>query len=221
MKVTLKWLLLFVFLYLSSITEQANASPLQKEKQVDIFENPENIFVTSESFIEVLHISDEDEYIMEWTGNSETMDKTDAQQVITFLFEDGYVKDLSSAWSEGENDVSAAKQILSEDSSRYNAISFHYATKAPVFSYDWSETALYVFDTPMTDLHSFKKPKSKEENKSQQVLDTIINQQQDHIIRIIREKAELSEDELLFPLYDVKTWKTIINASDYHFHKTK
>ncbi|MDQ0299701.1 hypothetical protein J2S78_002121 [Salibacterium salarium] len=219
MKVRLERLLLFIFLCSGFMIEQTNASPLQKESPSYRYVESEEAFITTESLVDILHITDEDEYIIEWTGSSETSDETDTQQSITFLFDDGYLKDLSSGWSEESDHVSITKQTLSEDSSRYNAISFHFMTKTPAFSYDWSESMLYVFDTPMTELHSFKKPKSKEEEKSQQVLDTIIKQQQNHIRRIIKDKASLKSDVKLFPLYDTTAWKSLEKSPAFpHTH---
>ncbi|WP_158735105.1 hypothetical protein [Alteribacillus sp. YIM 98480] len=208
---SLIYLFFIVFNHTSLATHERN-----KESELS-FQHPDNFFSDSTSTVEILHISDDDEYLLEWTGSSETYNEVSFQQGFTLLFEDGYLKDTSSAWSEHQNDLNITKQTKAEESSRYHLLTFHYAEEDSEFSFVWSEDKLYVLDTPMTDMHSFKDPRSKEDEKAKNILDAVIEQQQDHIERIIREEANLPHDTLLFPLEDLNKWKMITDpASNNH-----
>ncbi|SDH49611.1 hypothetical protein SAMN05192534_106102 [Alteribacillus persepolensis] len=175
------------------------------------FTEPDNIFSELSSSVEILHISDDDEYLLEWEANADTLNNVSLLQEFSLLFEDGYLKDASSSWTEEHDEITITKKTTAEESSRYHLITFHSAKTDDTFTFDWSEDTLYVLDTPMTDMHSFKKPKTKDDEKSKKILDAVINQQKDHIKRIIREEANLHQDVLLFPLEDIAAWKKLTN----------
>ncbi|WP_026700297.1 hypothetical protein [Salibacterium aidingense] len=210
MKFFIPWIMVC---FLMAPVPETYAAPLQKEEKELVFESPERLFSMADSTIDILHIADEDEYQLEWEGRLETHEPCETLQVKTLLFEDGYVKESSTAWAEQRSQLASVKQTASEDTSRYDVISYFAVKDAPVFSFDWDEAELYVLDTPMTDLHSFKEAKSREEQKAKQMIDTIIRQQQSHIKRIIRDKKDLSEETKLFPLNDRKQWKAIMASS--------
>ncbi|MFB4164757.1 hypothetical protein ACE1TI_13240 [Alteribacillus sp. JSM 102045] len=210
---------IFILLCFSLLmTNPATFATHERDKDVDLsFQQQEKIFSASDSEVEILHITDDDEYLLEWTGRSETFNKVSFQQGFSLLFEDGYLKDLSSAWSENQKELNISKQTTAEESSRYHLLTFHYAEGILDFSFSWSEDELYVLDTPMTEMHSFKFPRSKEDEKAKNILDAVIRQQQDHIERIIREEANLPEEVMLFPLEDINNWKVITDpSSDNH-----
>ncbi|MGY4690285.1 hypothetical protein [Salibacterium sp. K-3] len=194
---------LFLFLCLFIIPSgTVTAGPMFEEGKRADYEPPKNHFKSLGGSLAVLHILDNDEYMLESSGSLETNSPAGEQQIHMILFEDGYVKDSVDAWSEQESLLTASRQTPSEDSGRYDLTGFYYMKKAPVYSYDWSSSTLYVLDTPMTELHSFSRPDSKEEKKAGKMIDAIIRQQQQHVKRLIKDKGGLPESSLVFPLMD-------------------
>ncbi|SFP22131.1 hypothetical protein [Salibacterium halotolerans] len=208
-----KWIFLFLGLFLGLFlmpaASAADASFFEKHENPS-YEEPDHHFSKTTGTITIHHILDNDEYVLESKGTLKTKSPAEKQQVQMILLEDGYVKDSAAAWLEGDDHLTALKRTPSEDSGRYDLAGFYSMKNAPVYTFDWSSSSLYVLDTPISDLHSFTLADSEEEKKAGKMMDTIINQQQQHVKRFIRDSAGLSESSRLFP---ITRWKQYMSPS--------
>ncbi|MCM3761652.1 hypothetical protein M3212_12725 [Alkalihalobacillus oceani] len=145
--------------------------------------DPTASFSEASSNIEFQKIEDEDEYILNWSVSSILNQQAYLRQDVSLLFEDGYLKDILSAWRENTDTLQLEKDVRSDDSGHYQVITFHHAEihypndvikSAQTLSVD----ELYVIDSPLRPLHSFTIPATDEDAESKRILDYILSQQQ-------------------------------------------
>jgi hypothetical protein len=138
-------------------------------------------FTSAKTHLTLLKQTDEDEYTIKWLTSAALKQPVYLRQDISLLYEDGYLIDALSKWKENTNELEQIKRINSEDSSHFQSISFHHAEihypndiikSSQTMSYD----ELYVIDSPMSPLESFKTPETKQEEEWQKILDHAKNQ---------------------------------------------
>ncbi|WP_257345855.1 hypothetical protein [Pseudalkalibacillus decolorationis] len=139
-------------------------------------------FTSASTTLKLLEEEDEDEYSIRWKVNSTIGKDAYLRQDISLLFEDGRLKETSSRWTEDTDKIEQEKTMMSEDSGHFEAISFHHAElhypndvikSAQTMSYD----QLYVIDTPLQPLESFKTPETVEDKDNKKILDHATDQQ--------------------------------------------
>lgn len=178
---------LTIFILLAAITATSfymyhNQTTSVKESIIYFPIDPTVSFKTADTKVNILEEKDEDEYTVQWKVNSTLGKKAYLRQDISLLYEDGILNDKLSKWVENEDVLQQKKIITSEDSGHYEAISFHHAEihypndvikSAQTMSYD----QLYVIDSPLQPLESFKTPETEEDAINKKVLDHATNQQ--------------------------------------------
>ncbi len=144
--------------------------------------DPDVSFDSASTSLTILTQEDEDEYTLNWKTESTLSETAYLRQDLSFLYEEGRLIDSMSTWKENTATIRQKKGITSEDSGHYEAITYHYGEihypndvikSAQKMSYD----QLYVIDSPMTPLESFKQASSEEEKEWQYILDHAIDQQ--------------------------------------------
>lgn len=144
--------------------------------------DPTVSFQSAATSLKLVDEKDEDEYSIRWKTSSNIGKKAYLRQDISLLYEDGRLKDRMSRWMENADKLEQEKTITNEDSGHFEAISFHHAElhypndvikSAQMMSYD----QLYVIDTPLQPLDSFKTPNTPEEAHNKKVLDNATDQQ--------------------------------------------
>jgi hypothetical protein len=144
--------------------------------------DPNVSFTSADTHVNILEEKDEDEYTVRWTVDSALGKEAYLRQDLSLLYEDGMLNDTMSKWVENEDALKQQKIITSEDSGHYEAISFHHAElhypndiikSAQTMSYD----ELYVIDSPLQPLESFKEPETEEDAFNKKVLDHATDQQ--------------------------------------------
>ena len=125
---------------------------------------------------------DNDEYIVNWEVSSSSSMPVYLRQDISLLFADGRLKAILSDWKDEKQGLNQYAAIHGEDSSLFQAISFHHAeihydedkiTSAQAMSNDY----LYVIDSAFSPLQAFKEPENDEQKEWQQVLNNVTEQQ--------------------------------------------
>jgi hypothetical protein len=169
-------------------------------------------FTAAKTTLTLLKQTDEDEYTVKWSTAAELEKPVYLRHDISLLYEDGYLIDTFSKWKENANELEQIKRINSEDSSHFQSISFHHAEihypndiikSSQTMSYD----GLYVIDSPMSPLESFKKPETKQEEEWQKILDHAKNQH----IQVVWES--------LLRYYQIPVQKyTMISLTNLHYY---
>ncbi|TLS36319.1 hypothetical protein [Pseudalkalibacillus caeni] len=172
-----------IILLLALVTIQTLLTEKPVKESITYFPpDPETTFNRAKTTIKILTQEDEDEYMIEWETFSETTKKAYLRQDISLLYEDGILVDTLSKWEENVASLSMEKEIRSEDSGHYEAISYHYGEihypndvikSVQQTTFD----QLYVIDSPLSPLESFKEPVSEEEKEWKSVLDHATKQQ--------------------------------------------
>lgn len=140
-----------------------------------------NQFSKVTTALQLIDLNDEDEYTLEWKTTSETTEKINLGHDIALLFEDGRLVEMMSLAKENNTLLTQKLKVAGEDSGHFEAITFHYRQKyypndiiksLQAMSYD----QLYVLDSPLSPLETFKKPSNPAEIDGKRILDTIIQQ---------------------------------------------
>ncbi len=159
-----------------------NQSSDVKESIIYFPIDPDVSFSNANTKVNILEEKDEDEYTVQWKVDSTLGKEAYLRQDISLLYEDGMLRDTLSKWEQDTDTLQQKKIITNEDSGHFEAISFHHAElhypndiikSAQTMSYD----ELYVIDSPLQPLESFKTPETKEDEINKKVLDHATNQQ--------------------------------------------
>lgn len=175
--------------------------------------DPTASFNETSSKIEFQKVEDEDEYTLDWTVSSVLNQTAYLRQDVSLLFEDGYLKDTLSAWRENTDTIQLEKDVRSDDSGHYKLITFHHAElhypndvikSAQALSFD----ELYVIDSPLSPVHSFRIPETEEDQEGKRILDYILTQQQQYDWNSLFEYYHLSKENYsLVPLTDLALYQ--------------
>jgi hypothetical protein len=142
-------------------------------------------FDKASTSLEFVGNKDADEYIIDWDVTSFTNKEIFLRQDISLLYSDGKLVDTLSEWEDQSQKLAQYKKVTGEDSSHYQAISLHYGEihlendlirSTQAFTNDH----LYVIDSEFTDLFSFKKAHTEEEQEWKAILDKVTVQHLDY-----------------------------------------
>ncbi len=168
--------------------------------------DPDVTFDSASTSLSILTQDDEDEYTLDWKTESSLSEVAYLRQDLSFLYEEGRLIDSMAIWKENTATLRQKKESTSEDSGHYESITYHYGEihypndvikSAQQLSYD----QLYVIDSPMTPLESFKKASSEEEKEWQYILDHAMDQQAQLVFKAMVTEYNLHpEDYYIFPL---------------------
>ncbi|MBU8905730.1 hypothetical protein [Desertibacillus haloalkaliphilus] len=148
--------------------------------------DPNVNYLETSTSLQVLLLEDEDEYTLDWNTESSLDQVAYLRQDLSLLFEDGRLKETMSTWQEDSQSLSLEERVAGEDSGHFEAISFHHAEmhypndeikSSQKMSYD----QLYVIDSPLTPLQSFKEPSNGKEREAKTILDSIVSQQLNYV----------------------------------------
>ncbi|KGX90865.1 hypothetical protein N781_05695 [Pontibacillus halophilus JSM 076056 = DSM 19796] len=178
------WMLLFlcsvsgVFLIMFTYDWQREDSAVVKYFPLDDSKG----FQSVETKLSLLQESDEDEYEILWETRSELEDPVYLRQDVTLLYVDGRLKGLLSKWKENGQNIFQETTIHGEDSSHFQAITFHhgelhYPDDVIKSIQQMSSAELYVIDSPHTPLESFQDPDDSNQKEWKGTLDHATNQQ--------------------------------------------
>jgi hypothetical protein len=168
--------LYFLFQQKEEVRESIIYFPIDRQVQ----------FQQASTKLSLLDQHDEDEYAVKWNVQSKLDRTAYLRQDISLLFEDGILISTLSKWKENIQTIKMKKMMNGEDSSYYEAISFHHGElhypddiikSSQRMSFDY----LYVIDSPMSPLESFKIPKTSFELEWKAILNNTRNQQLQYI----------------------------------------
>lgn len=157
---------------------------------------------------------DNDEYILNWSVSGTLDEIAYLRQDISLLFEDGYLRKTLSKWQENAKTLKQEEAITSEDSSHFEAISFHHAEthyeEDQIQSRQkMSHASLYVIDSPMTPFQSFESPTTDKEQEWKQILDHTKDQHLDYTWEDMIRYYQIPRDEYLeIPLVELVKYET-------------
>lgn len=153
------------------------------EESIIFFPLDSNIeFSQAVTTLSVADEKDNDEYILKWGIQSDIGKPVYLRQDIGFLFADGKLVDVTSKWKENSQTLTQVKKIEHEDSSHFQAISFHhgeihYENDVIKSGQKMSADELYVINSPKQPLESFQDPHTDSEKEWKEILDHATNQQ--------------------------------------------
>ncbi|WP_106497144.1 hypothetical protein [Lentibacillus sp. Marseille-P4043] len=139
-------------------------------------------FDTTDTRIEFITEHKHNQYELAWTSNSKSSKEVYLRQDTSLLFDNGLLRGVTSKWSENSDTINLQKNLLSEDSSYFQAISYHHGEihypddqikSIQKMSYD----ELYVVDSPTTPLVTFQSPKEAFDREWKKLLDVTSKQQ--------------------------------------------
>ncbi|WP_226667441.1 hypothetical protein [Metabacillus litoralis] len=171
-------------------------------------------FEKAATSLELVGNKDDDEYMIEWDVHSYTDKEIYLRQDISLLFSDGKLIDTLSEWEDQSQKLAQFKKVTGEDSSHFQSISLHYGEihlnndliRSTQFM---TSDHLYVIDSEFTELFSFKKPQTKEEEEWKGILDKVTEQHLEYNWNqlIDHYKIERNEYEAI-PLIDLIRYNT-------------
>ncbi|WP_347549609.1 hypothetical protein ABFG93_19165 [Pseudalkalibacillus hwajinpoensis] len=194
------------------ILVNTNSNPI-RESFTYFPPDPDVTFESASTSLTILTQEDEDEYTLNWKSESTLSESAYLRQDLSFLYEEGRLIDTMSTWKENTASINQKKKFTSEDSGHYETISYHYGEihypndvikSAQEMSYD----QLYVIDSPMTPLESFKTAHTEEEKEWEFILDHALVQQFQHVFKeIITEYQIRPEDYYIIPLTELHLYQ--------------
>lgn len=159
-------------------------------------------FIEQGTEIQLLELKDENEYYLEWQFYSMTDTPVYLRQDVSLLFENGILMDRKYSVSNTEEKITGKATFQGEDSGRHEAISYHYAeihypeniikSKQAI-----SSDVLYIIDSPLSPILTFREPNTTMEERSKEILDSIIDQQLNYIWDRLIEKFQIKREEYI------------------------
>ncbi|MFA9559383.1 hypothetical protein ACERII_18905 [Evansella sp. AB-rgal1] len=167
--------LAFLFLPIFSLSETSET--------IIYFPEDSNItFPEKSTEIQLRELKDENEYLLEWQFYSTSSESVYLRQDISLLFENGILVDKRSESKQNNNKITGKSSFYGEDSGKHVAISLHYAEvhypeELIKSKRTMSQDTLYIIDSPLSPILTFREPKTTMEKRSKNLLDSIIEQQ--------------------------------------------
>ncbi|MBS8264894.1 hypothetical protein DYI25_10625 [Mesobacillus boroniphilus] len=117
-----------------------------------------------------------DKHEIDWKVQSSLDQEAYLRQDMGLLFANGLLKGKFAKWDQDIADLYQEESILSQESARYDAITFHYSElhgdgDRITSAQRMSDDIFYVIDSPFSPLQSFAVAKSKQEKDWKKVLD--------------------------------------------------
>ncbi|WP_280768440.1 hypothetical protein [Salipaludibacillus daqingensis] len=191
-----------ISLLIAIILSITSIFPWNKMDEAFIFfpEDEQVYFREANTSLELLSKKDSDEYVLEWAFSSETNEPAFLRSDMSLLFENGTFIGARKQSLKDQLFIEEVGTIEGEDSGRYDVITFHHAevhySKDKLRSkHTWSQDQLFVVDSPLTPLHSFKEPATDEEVKSKKLLNSIMDQQLTYQLDGLLEEFQINIDE--------------------------
>lgn len=167
-------MLLFVFfsLFYTNTFETFSFFPLDNQSSI------ENAGTT-------LKLTEEDgvnKYGVQWEVRSSSDKELYLRQDVSLLFDNGRLRGVKSKWAQNTNKIQFTEKVSGEDSSFFQAISFHhgenhYANEQIRSVQKMSYDELYIIDSPTSPLTSFEIPQDTYEEEWKELLDRSSMQQ--------------------------------------------
>ncbi|SDY54323.1 hypothetical protein SAMN05421736_102222 [Evansella caseinilytica] len=166
------WLLFSPTLFKTTYSETFTYFPEDKQAAFSEFA----------SEIQLLELKDENEYILSWGSHSKMDRQVFLLQDISLLYENGTLIGYQNVQKQHTNRVKGSAEFHGEDSGKYQAVSFHYAEVHYPNDVIRSKQAmstdiLYVIDSPLSPIITFKETATSFEKRSKALLEAIIEQQ--------------------------------------------
>lgn len=160
-------------------------------------------FIEQGTEIQLLELKDENEYYLEWQFYSLTDAPVYLRQDVSLLFENGMLMDRKYSVSNTEEKLTGKATFHGEDSGRHEAISYHFAEihypeNIIKSKQALSSDVLYIIDSPLSPILTFKDPKTTMEERSKELLDSIIDQQLNYTWDRLIEKFQINRGEYVF-----------------------
>lgn len=163
-------------------------------------------FSGSQTKLQLISETDQDEYEINWTAFSTVDRPVYLRQDVSLLYVDGRLKGILNKWQEKAQTIEQKSSINGEDSTHFQALTFHHGEVhypddiiKSIQSLTYDE--LYVIDSPHSALESFKQPANQTQRDWKRTLDHATNQQLSYSWRnLIEHFAIKKEDYLIVPL---------------------
>ncbi|MBM7604690.1 hypothetical protein JOC75_002693 [Metabacillus crassostreae] len=164
--------------------------------------------------LELVGNKDDDEYIVEWDVQSYTNKEIYLRQDISLLFSDGKLIHTLSEWEDQSQKLAQFTKVSGEDSSHFESISLHYGEihvdndlirSTQLMTSDH----LYVIDSEFTELFSFKKPQTTEEEEWKSILDKVTEEHLEYSWNQLLDRYKIDRNEYeAIPLVDLIHYNT-------------
>ncbi|WP_209125372.1 hypothetical protein [Alkalihalobacillus sp. BA299] len=172
-------------------------------------------YINASTSLRFLTIEDEDEYFIDWSVSSQLTKEAYFRKDFSFLFEDGRLTQVMSKWDKNKQDMNNRKTINGEDSGHFQAVTFHhsevhYPNDDIKSRLSISCDELYVIDSPLAPIQSFKEPSDEKEWEGKRILDYIVEQQLTYIWNDMLSEYNINTDHYMtFPLTTICKYKEI------------
>ncbi|OLO26938.1 hypothetical protein BTR23_21430 [Alkalihalophilus pseudofirmus] len=177
-------------------------------------------YINANTSLQFLTIEDEDEYSIDWSIGSQLNQNAYLRKDISFLFEDGRLTQVMSKWEKNKQELKTRKVIEGEDSGHFQAISFHhseihYPNDDIKSRLTISCDELYIIDSPLSPIRSFKEPSDEKELEGKRILDYIVEQQLAYIWKGMLNYYNINEDQYTsFPITNLCKYKELPNLTE-------
>lgn len=189
-------------------------NPEMREAIIFFPEDDQVSFVEQGTEIQLLELKDANEYYLEWQYYSLTDTPVYLRQDVSLLFENGMLVDKKWTTSNTKDKIKGKSIFKGEDSGRHEAISFHYAEIHYPEDIIKSKRAmssdiLYIIDSPLSPIMTFKEPNTTMEQRSKELLDSIIDQQLSYVWDGLIEEFQINQGEYLqIPFNEITKYET-------------
>lgn len=142
----------------------------------------ETSFEKANTRLEMISEKSNDSYEIIWESDSKSDKEIYLRQDASLIFNNGMLRGIRSKWMEDTDRIQTKEKIIGEDSSYFQAISYHhgeihYPDDQIKSIHKMTYDQLYVIDSPNTALESFKTPNDKYETEWATLLDHTTHQQ--------------------------------------------
>ncbi|MDG5788742.1 hypothetical protein QA612_14800 [Evansella sp. AB-P1] len=148
--------------------------------------------------IQLLELKDENEYLLEWRYHSVTDSTVFFRKDISLLFENGSLLGIETDSKQNTDKLNGVSSIHGEDSGRHEAITYHFAeihypNDLIKSKFSISSNTLYVIDSSLSPILTFREAKNTMEKRSKELLDSIIDQQLTYIWEGLMEEFQIDQ----------------------------
>ena len=177
-----KTVFLFLMIFLAAMVIMTDIKKDSIQQSIVFFPLDENVsFTAAKTNLAIIQQNDKDEFTINWEVDSTLDQVAYLRQDISLLFEDGYLIERLGKWEKETDTLEERKKVKSEDSGHFESISFHhaeihYASDIIKSKQTMTSDSLYVIDSPLAPLESFKTAKTDYEKEWKEVLDHAKNQ---------------------------------------------
>lgn len=178
-----KWLFSILFLLFITLASFIYFEHTRSIQTITYFPIDTNTsFTTASTKIALTSEKDQQPYNISWTSQSKSNKQVYLRQDASILFANGRLKGVASKWQENTDKIYLKKELSCENSSYFQAISFHYGEvhypEDEIKSIQqMSHDALYVANSPTVPIEPFSTPQNRFTAEWKEKLDTTTKQQ--------------------------------------------